>query len=318
MADQKRTNTTSSVKKTAVVRKKRRKISRFHLVVVLFISVLVLSGASAFMLLVMPGNQSAGTADKPAVFAVSEVRVEGDTRYSPEAIIGISGIHVGQSLFSVNKRQASENIRAAFPYIEYIEIGNASFDTIVITVREVEVIGARYAGGSWILVGSNNRALEALPMTGSRPGRHLYFKGVTPAECEVGGEAMDERSESIVERLLAAFQQSQVPDESGAQKTDFTTTIMDIDMTDKNDIQLNWNNRITIALGNELELEHKIAVAATTIPRVLSSYGENITGILNMRSYADDNMSVFTPQWVLDQQTQTTAPTTGTTVPAQE
>lgn len=38
------------------VRRKRRRISRFHLVIVLFIAILVLGGATAFMLLMMPGT----------------------------------------------------------------------------------------------------------------------------------------------------------------------------------------------------------------------------------------------------------------------
>ena len=71
------------------VRRKRRRISRFHLVIVLFIAILVLGGATAFMLLMMPGRTDN---DRSAVFAVKSIEVVGDTRYSKEAIAGISGI----------------------------------------------------------------------------------------------------------------------------------------------------------------------------------------------------------------------------------
>lgn len=124
----------TAVKKSdPAAKRKRRRISRFHLVVTLFVAILVLGGATVFMLLFMPGSSSN---DQPAVFAVKSVEVVGDTRYSREAIIGVSGIKVGQSVFSVDKRKASEKIREAFPYIDYIDIGNSSFDTVTIQVRE--------------------------------------------------------------------------------------------------------------------------------------------------------------------------------------
>ena len=146
----------TAVKKSdPAAKRKRRRISRFHLVVTLFVAILVLGGATVFMLLFMPGSSSN---DQPAVFAVKSVEVVGDTRYSREAIIGVSGIKVGQSVFSVDKRKASEKIREAFPYIDYIDIGNSSFDTVTIQVRETEVLGARYAEGYWYVVGGTSMA----------------------------------------------------------------------------------------------------------------------------------------------------------------
>ncbi len=284
-------------------KKRKRRLSRFHLVVILFVSIVVLSCAIAFLLLSTPERSADGTIEKPAVFAVKSVVVAGETRYSREAIAGISGIRVGQSIFSVNKREASEKIREAFPYIDYINIGNTAFDTITITVREVDVIGARYAQGGWIVVGSNGRALEALPLEGDRPPRYLYFKGATPAEVTVGGDAMDERSWQIVEAMLQALEATAVPDADGKEKTDLSAGVSEIDMTDKSDILLNWNNQISIAIGNERDLKHKANMAAVTIPSILRERGNTIRGLLNMRSYSDNdpnnNIAVFTPEELL-------------------
>lgn len=41
---------------------------------------------------------------------------------------------------------------------------------------------------------------------------------------------------------------------SDSRRMDLTTGIVEIDMTDKSDIRLNWNNRVTVALGNEIQL----------------------------------------------------------------
>ncbi len=313
----------TAVKKSdPAAKRKRRRISRFHLVVTLFVAILVLGGATVFMLLFMPGSSSN---DQPAVFAVKSVEVVGDTRYSREAIIGVSGIKVGQSVFSVDKRKASEKIREAFPYIDYIDIGNSSFDTVTIQVRETEVLGARYAEGYWYVVGANGRAVEALPVESDRPPRYLYFKGVTPETCALGGEAMDERSMGIVETLLKAFEETAAAAKSDGRRMDLTTGIVEIDMTDKSDIRLNWNNRVTVALGNETNLPHKIAVVSTTLPLVLEGHGTLTQGVLDLRSYSDEksdnDMAVYTPQELLTTAppaTETTQPTgngAGTTAP---
>ena len=293
--------------------KRKRRISRFHLVVTLFFAILVLGGATVFMLLFMPGSSGS---DRTAVFAVKSVEVVGDTRYSREAIIGVSGIKVGQSLFSVDKKKSSEKIREAFPYIDYIDIGNSAFDTITIQVRETEALGARYSNGYWYVVGTNGREVEKLSVESDRPPRYLYFKGVTPEECHLGGQAMDERSLSIVETLLAAMEETAEAARENSQRMDLTTGIVEMDMTDKSDIQLNWNNRITVALGNETNLSHKIAVVSTTMPLVLEGHGALTEGVLDLRSYSDEksdnDMAVYTPQELLD-----TAPENiGTTTPS--
>lgn len=290
-------------KANTVVKKKKRRISRFHLVVILFVSILILSGAIGFMLLSTPQYGADGT-EKPAVFAVKSVEVVGDTHYSPEAIIGISGIRVGQSIFSVNKKEASQKIWQAFPYINYIDIGNSSFDTITITVKEIDTIGVRYAGGNWVVVGSNGRAVELLPVESDLPPRYLYFKGVTPAECELGGDAMDERSLQIVNGILEAFRIVRENASSRDTILDFTPGVATIDLTDKTDIQLHWNHQITIAIGNEKDLQHKLDVVSTTLPLIFETHGLHTTGVLNLRSYSDDdpnnNQAIYTPDDILD------------------
>ena len=196
---------------------------------------------------------------------------------------------------------------------------------MTIQVRETEVLGARYAEGYWYVVGANGRAVEALPVESDRPPRYIYFKGVTPETCALGGEAMDERSMGIVETLLKAFEETAAAAKSDGRRMDLTTGIVEIDMTDKSDIRLNWNNRVTVALGNETNLPHKIAVVSTTLPLVLEGHGTLTQGVLDLRSYSDEksdnDMAVYTPQELLTTAppaTETTQPTgngAGTTAP---
>ena len=261
---------------------------------VLFVAILSVSGALAFLLLSLPKTtvSADGTSSQnAAVFGVKSVVIEGDTRYSQEAIIGVSGIRIGQSIFSVNKRLANENIMKYFPYIETVDVGNVDFDTIRITVTEVEPIGAMYANGQWLVVGTNGKAVEALPIEGDCPSRYIYFKGATSLTGVVGEAAMDDRSFKIVTSLLDAFEAYGLTD------------INEIDISDKTNIQLSWKNQITIAMGNETNLYHQVGAAAAALPKILASNGSTVTGLMNLSSYSDSNTSndavVFKPASVL-------------------
>lgn len=282
--------------------KKKRKVSRFQLAVGLFVAILAVSGALAFLLLANPFGTGQQT-DRPAVFGVQKIEVVGDTRYDREAIIAASGIRIGQSIFSVNKIQAHDQILEQFPYIHQVDVGNASFDTIEIRVAEVEAIGALYSNGHWMVIGSHNKTVEELPMEGDRPGRYLYVKGVSPQEAKLGGKALDDRDFKVVTTLLSLFDRYQL------------TGIGAIDLSENSNIQLEWNQQITVYLGNESNLENQISLLVTILPQLLEDNGNTAAGRLDMRSYADDNtqndQAVFTP-WDLLHTQSPTGTTTGT------
>lgn len=269
--------------------KKRR--NRFHVVMALFVALVAVSVALGVMIAANCNlNRAAPSLEtsKAAAFGVKSVTVEGNTRYSNDAIVGISGIYVGQSVFSVNKKQAAENIKAAFPYIETVEVSNSSFDTIRIKVEETEPIGAIYAGGRWVVVGEDGRGLEALPVEGERPYRYLYIRGAEPLTDELGKVMLDERRLAIVNELRAAF--ANTPLEG----------VGVIDLTDVTDILLDWKNQITIALGNDANLTYEIKVAASSLPILLEQYGMTTRGELDIRMYSDPNntspMIVYKPE----------------------
>lgn len=87
---------------------KKKRISRFHLAVALFIAIVAVSVALTVMIVATSRPEPVEETAQNAFLGVRAVEVVGETRYSREAIAGISGIRVGQSILSVNKRQAAE------------------------------------------------------------------------------------------------------------------------------------------------------------------------------------------------------------------
>lgn len=284
-------------------RPKRRRMSRFQLAIALFIAIVVVSGALACLLLLRPGPVE--NTGKPAAFGIQHITVTGESHYDKNAIIGVSGIREGQSIFSVNKVKAHDNIMTHFPYIERVEVGNTSLDTVEIRVWEVDAIGAMYANGSWLVVGSNNKGVEELPVQGDRPNRYLYFKGAEPADGKAGGKAMSDRCFKIVTTLRSAMEKHGLTD------------VGEIDLSEITNIKLNWKNQITVLLGNETNLEDEISFLVSVLPRLLEVNGQGARGVFDVRTYADgdkdNDRGIFTPADLLSSQTTAAGTTARTT-----
>ncbi|MGN0172194.1 MAG: cell division protein FtsQ/DivIB [Acutalibacteraceae bacterium] len=265
---------------------------RFYMLVVCLTLILLLAVGSVVLWVVTPWPVSQNQQNADSLFAVKTVTVEGNTKYSQEAVIGESGIQIGQSIFSIKSNQTEEKLMSAFPYFSSVQVQTLHMDEVHITVTETEVIGAIYADQSWVLVGENGKALEKREIVSDMPKRLLYIKGTDAPEggIQLGGMAMDEYCQGILQTLLSAINRYEL------------TNVTEIDMTDKTDLQLCWNGQILVKLGNSTNLEHEIGVVASTIPVVLRDRGSHVTGVLNVSSYSSDaleNQAVFTPSSLL-------------------
>lgn len=219
-------------------------------------------------------------------FKIRSLTVEGNKHYSSDQILRASGLYVGQSSWDVNKAQAVANIKAACPYVESASISSTLLNTITITVKETTIVGAMYHDGAWWLVGKNGQAVDKMPIDSDAPARYLYFKGATATGKGLGKQAMDDRCTEIVNTYLAAAEEYEL------------TGICELDLSNKSDLKLNWNNQITILLGNDSNLEYQIEVLKATLPKVLKNKGQQAHGTLDLSSYSNENATnrvVFTP-----------------------
>ncbi len=280
-------------KAKTVRKKKKQPPTRFRVVVTLFIIIVALSVALAGMLIYLRHKDTPITEPKLSNFTVIGIAVSGNTHYDDKAIVGESGLKLGQSVLSVNKSAAAEKIEAAFPYVEKAVVKSPKFNTIVIEITETKVLGAMYGGGEWLIVGANGKVLETKPLESDRPGRYFYLQGATPAQgATIGSTAMDERSVRIVSTVLEAIQANNIEG------------IMGIDMRDKARIVLNWKNSLSIVLGNESNLTAEINLLSSTLPQILEKNGGVLSGRLDLSSYSDSDDTndkiIYTPQDVLE------------------
>lgn len=274
-------------------RKKRRRVTRFQLLIALVVAVLLVVAAVAAFFLLVPRStaNAAGDGQQTAIFGIRSIDVEGDTRYTDEEIISAGGLYIGQSIFSVSKKQAAEGILAAFPYIETVSVESPAFDQVLITVTEVEVQGVMPGENGWLVLGANNKILEILPAADTAPVGYLTIRGETLNRM-VGEAAMSDEVFQTVKKLLA-----------GIEKSGLEGIVL-VDVTDLSDLRLSYRGQITLLLGNDINLEEALNMAQSSLGQILKSRGEDASGQLDLRTYADsdpeNDMAVFTPQELLN------------------
>ena len=261
---------------------RRPRNGRFRLFVALSIANAVLL---LLILLLLPA--ALRKPDRPSFLGLRSIVVVGNTKYDNDAIVGISGMKVGQSVFSVKKKAVEQALESSFSYIADAQVEISFNREATIRVTEVTELGAVYAGGGWMVVDTAGKGLMWLPIESERPLRRLYLKGVQTISNEVGKQVVSDRSMAIISEIFEAFDTYKLGE------------VNEIDMSNINNIRVNWNNQIVIALGNDSNLSYEIAVVAATIPKVLDRYGASATGKLDVSQYADPTIKnpqiVFSP-----------------------
>lgn len=270
-------------------RRKRRRLMIRRTIIVLSLLLIVLAIVAAVVVKIVADQKSA-KGEKVGFLAVKEILVEGDTRYTDEEIIKASGLYVGQSLLSVNKVQAHDALTATFPYLNTIEVSNASFYTLRIRLTEVPVMAAVEVEDGWMILGDNNRAME-LVTADKIPAGTVCIRGASFEEKVVGKSLLDERSLRICRSLLEASRQYGL--------SNMTT----IDVSVKTKISILLNEQMQVVLGTETNLSNQVKALVDILPTLYKNNGENAAGRLNMLFYNDsdkkNDKAIYTPEEVL-------------------
>ena len=274
-------------------RRRRRQLMIRRTVLVLSIVVLVALIATVVVMKIVADQKSA-KGESVSFLAVKEIVVEGDTRYTDEQIIEASRLYVGQSLLSVNKITAHDNLVSSFPYLDVVEVSNASFYTLRIRVSEVPVMATVECDGGWYVLGENNRALERVE---EMPEGVVCIKGASFDNQVVGKSLLDERSLRICRTLVSA-----------ARRYDLKN-MTTIDLTNKTKIFLMLDERMQVVLGNETNLTTQVEVLVDTLPTLYKNNGTDAAGRVDMMFYSDTDSGndkvIYTPPEVLDRLNQT-------------
>lgn len=278
---------TSSRRRRKPTKAQAHATKQFYLLIAMLTLILVFVIGIAVMVFGGSDNSDKTPSTENNLFAVKTVSVEGNTKYSEDAVVGESGVLIGQNIFAVKGAEIQKHLLETFPYFETVQVQTLNMKEVRITVTETDVVGVMYAHGYWIPIGENGRVLDKKEIDSDRPRNALYIKAASVKEdVAIGDVALEEYSASVLTTMLGAIERYDLND------------IIEVDLRDMNDIRMNWRGQVEIYLGNETNLEHEIKVVSTVIPRLLEVRGQQVKGVLNLRSYSNDaleNQAVFSP-----------------------
>lgn len=222
-------------------------------------------------------------------FKVKTVTVAGAEKYTPWSVMEASGIQEGESLISLNTIGAAARVLKALPYVESVQVGIKLPDTVNIEIKEYEVAYAiRDQDGLWWRITSNGKVLEQV--NGGQATENAQILGVvlaSPAvnEQAVAGEtatataATDETAESTetvatqpnliqpaqrLSTVLGILQQLEAHEVLGQ--------VASIDVSDMSRIVLWYGTQYEVILGDETQMEKKVAAMTAAIRSSLQSY----------------------------------------------
>ena len=222
-------------------------------------------------------------------FKVKTVTVAGAEKYTPWSVMEASGIQEGESLISLNTIGAAARVLKALPYVESVQVGIKLPDTVNIEIKEYEVAYAiRDQDGLWWRITSNGKVLEQV--NGGQATENAQILGVvlaSPAvnEQAVAGEtatataATDETAESTetvatqpnliqpaqrLSTVIGIMQQLEAHEILGQ--------VASIDVSDMSRIVLWYGTQYEVILGDETQMEKKVAAMTAAIRSSLQSY----------------------------------------------
>jgi len=201
-------------------------------------------------------------------FKVSDVVVVGESRYTSDEIIELSGIEKGDNLFLINKFAAIDRIFDKLYYLDEIRMRRHLPGTIEITVTECVPIAAIQKDGGYLIVDIKGKILEENALADE--GRLTIVKGAQIGDSEIGHRIVlsDENQDSILFELLNKL-----------QSDDILKNIQEIDITKLYEIKFMYQDRFKVMFGMPEEIEKKIKFLKYVVEEKLAS---NETGTIDI------------------------------------
>lgn len=191
-------------------------------------------------------------------FVVKEINVDGTAIYAAEQVVGVSGINMGDTLYSFSAGEASDMISFRCPYIRSAEVDRTIPSKVNITLTDDTAIYCANIWGDWVKLSSGLRVLEVTTMEEAM-AENLAVLILPEVNYSVAGGVLgfaDAKDERFIRDTLGKVETSQLG------RTGF---IDRIDLTNEYSIQIEYDSKYIMKFGGEVELGTKLLMAYKTI-----------------------------------------------------
>lgn len=226
-------------------RRRRRNLSLYYLM-------LFLICAGIFLIL-----------SRTILFNINEYIVSGNSIYSAEQILNAGGLRDGRNMYSINLDRTAERIKNNLIYIEEINLRRKLPDKFIVEVKEATAFACcEYEGSRYAVITKSGRYLETEQL-GARAGL-ILIKGMELKNVALGEEfeSNDDTKRTIILELMESI--SEICDKK----------ITEIDITDRTNITMRYDDRIDIEFGSSIDYEYKLRYITAIIEDSLESDDE--------------------------------------------
>jgi len=224
-----------------------------------------------------------------------KIMVSGTNKYTAWDVAHSSGIQEGDNLVFLNRARAAGKIKDALKYVKDVRIGIKLPDTVNIEIVEVEVTYAvKGQDESWWLLSSEGRVIEQAPAEGldsfpkilgiqlDSPKAGEPARAVEETQTETGPDG-----ELLPLTVTAAQRLSTAVDIAGfLEANGVIGQVKSIDVNNMGDIQLWYESRYQVLLGDKTALAEKISTMKAFIDRQQQE-APHASGILDASKYPE-------------------------------
>lgn len=226
-------------------RRRRRNLSLYYLMLFIICAVI-------FLIL-----------SRTVLFNIDEYTVTGNNIYSTETILEAGNLRYGRNMYGINLDRTAERIKDKLIYIEDVQLRRKLPNKFIVEVTEATAYACcEYEGNRYAIITKSGRFLETEQL-GARAGL-ILIKGTELTGVSLGAEfkSADETKQTIILELLEAISET------------CDGKITEIDITDRTNITMKYEDRIDIDFGSSLDYEYKLRYITAIIEENLEPEAE--------------------------------------------
>ncbi len=220
-------------------RKRRSNLNTYYALAVVFVAIIVL-------ILCMT-----------VFFNVKTINIQGVSLYTTEQILAVGGVNNGVNLIRTDTDAVETRLKNTLVYIDDVQVSRKYPSELEIQVTEAVKAAQIEQDGRYYILSESGRILEAdVPLDSEL----TLIKGFELISLEPGSEleSQDEFKTRILEEIVSEIKVLEFEN------------INEIDLTDRTDIRMTYDNRIEIQLGSSVDIEHKLSHIKAVIDKSLS------------------------------------------------
>lgn len=187
---------------------------------------------------------------------------------SNEQILQFSQVEEGQNLFRIDLNKIEDRILSKTTDVDSVKVKRGLPDKLVIELEPSKPKLAYYKDGKYYLISQGDRVINIVDKVDKYPDI-IKFSSADLKNIKVGDYLTDNKAYKEINKIIDSINKIDIKG------------VKAIAIKNNENIVLNYQNRITIELGNMVEIEYKLK----TVNKVLKEHiQENSFGIIDAKT----------------------------------